>query len=228
MTKFLLPLLLASFSIASAQLVTVECSDGQAQFELADLRASKCLRIIQSEFMNPNSQVKNLFLKGIDTKSLGLFIKLSKLNDAKVFAFIDSLDPDAFRLIDYYAKYLRLYHELDSLFKYKYLKEYSLQDANRQIIDFVDSKYFAVKFVDGKWQQINLFGAYFGPQFASFTFPQNSITNDYRAFFALIDFYQTVMKKPLKITTDHLKFIFNSLDSAIQNQLIKKQLVMVP
>ena len=212
-------------------MITVECSNGNAEFALSDLRESKCLRITQSALSRDPLQITACSLPDIDTRSLALFIKLSKLDDSKIFTFIDSLKPDEFKVFDYYAKYLCVYHEFDALFKIKYLKEYGLQDANKDMRDFVDKRYFIFKIVNipesniSRWQNTNLFEHYCGSDFASFT---NSITNDGRAFFALIDFYQETMKKALPITTDHLKDVFNSLDPLIQDQLLKKQLVIVP
>ncbi len=239
MIRLFLPLLLASFSFANAQMVTVTCSDGQAQFEMADLRGSKCLRITQDTLINPMYQMNSQYettefsLTGIDTRSLNLFIKLSKLSDAKVFAFIDSLNPDEFRIFDYYAKYLRVYHEIDLLFKYKYVKEYSPQ-GNQAITDFVDSKYTTFQFIEGvgsdagKWKLVDLFEKYV-LEFAGFMkIPTGAAGNDTRAFFVLIDFYQRVIKKPLRLTTQHLKDVFNSFDLALQNELLKKQLVIIP
>ncbi len=93
-------------------------------------------------------QITACSLPDIDTRSLALFIKLSKLDDSKIFTFIDSLKPDEFKVFDYYAKYLCVYHEFDALFKIKYLKEYGLQDANKDMRDFVDKRYFIFKIVN--------------------------------------------------------------------------------
>jgi hypothetical protein len=222
---FLLLPLLFICSLANAGLVTVECSDGKAQFELTDLLESKCLRITQAE--------SNISLNGIDSRSLKLFIKLSKLNDDKIFAFIDSLNPDEFGVIDHYAKYLRCYHEFDALFKYKFLKEYSLVGSRKEMFDFVDNKFFQFKFIydaqDGisQWKQTTLFDIYCS-KILGFSNQEILAVPDYRAFFVLIDFYQQVMKKPLKLSTQHLKNIFCSFDPSIQRELLKKQLVIVP
>jgi hypothetical protein len=227
MFALLLPLLF-SFSLASAQPITVECSDGQIQIELADLRASKCLRITQDESISYNFLSK-CSLPDIDSRSLKLFLKLSKLGDDKIFAFIDSLTPEEFRLIDYNAKYLRYYHEIDALFKYKFLKEYSLAGSRLEMIEFVDRKFFQFTFMRDiqrdicKWQRTNLFEKYC----PGFRLSENEFCHDYRAFFVLIDFYQQVMKKPLVLTTQHLKNIFYNFDSVLQNELLKKQLVIV-
>lgn len=225
MLFLLLPLFLV-FSLAQAQFVTVECSDGQFQFECGDLQASKCLRI--TELLNNTYAFS---LPGIDSRSLKLFIKLSKLKDDKIFAFIDSLKPNEFRLIDYNAKYLRCYHELDALFKYKYLKEYSLAGASKDMFDFIDRNFFQFKFIQdargiSQWKYISLFDIYCS-QLNGFTIPENSCSHDYRAFFVLIDFYQQIMKKPLPLSTQYLKNIFYSFDLAIQKELLKKQLVIV-
>ena len=241
MFRFLIALLLAA-SLAHAQLITVECSDGQAQFEAADLKTSKCLRITQDttitrvlNYVPGNSALINdasLKLNQIDSRSLKLFIALSKLEDAKIFAFIDALSPDEFRLFDYHAKYLRVYHELDVLFKYKFLKEYSLNGASKEIGNFVYAKFFPFKFVTdaqkgtAQWQYSNLFNKYF-PELNMFQFSQSLIADDYRAFFVLIDFYQQTMQKPLKLSTSNLQNVFNSFDLVIQNGLLNKQLVVL-
>lgn len=221
MSRFLLPLLLASFSLAGAELVMVECSDGQAQFLLSDLLKSKCLRI-----------TKPFSLPGIDAKSLGLFIKLSKLNDAKIFAFIDSLSPDEFRVFDYYAKYLRVYHELDALFKYKCLKEYGIQNGDTALADFVTAKFAGIEFVEdensgiGTWQHRDLFAKYL-TELLVYSIITNPRVNEARAFFVLLDFYQQTIKKPMPINADYLKKVFASFDADIQNHLIQKNLVIV-
>lgn len=225
MFAFVLPLLFI-FSLANAELVTVECSDGKAQFERADLRASKCLRIIQSEAISNPPNFYVLQLPEIDCRSVKLFIKLSKLNDDKIFAFIDSLTPDEFRVFNYGAKYLRCYHEFDALFKYKFLKEYGLVGARKELFDFVDAKFFQFKFINSRWQKITLFDLYCS-QFSGQN-PENSCSEDGRAFFVLIDFYQQVIKKPLSLSTQHLKNVFYAQPAYVQQTLLNKKLVTLP
>lgn len=221
----LLPLLFA-VSLANAESITVHCSDGQAQFECADLQGSRCLKITQ-KLRKP---VTTLSLPGINAQTLTLFIAISKLADNKIFEFIDCLSPDEFRLFDFYAKYLYFYHELHALFKYKFLKEYSVKNAALEIGEFVDSKFNELRFVydpklsASRWKLINLFELY-GDQFLIL---QNHNDQDYGAFFVLVDFYQRTMKKPLKLTTQHLKNVFYSFDAVIQNELLNKKLVILP
>lgn len=131
---------------------------------------------------------------------------------------------------------MRVYHELDALFKYKFLKEYSVDIADNQMREFVNTRFRPFKFVDDKdqgtprWRYTTLYDEYLGPQFSQFQYalPEGWLSEDARAFFVLIDFYQEDMKKPLKLTTQHLKDVFYSFDPAVQNELLAQRLVIIP
>lgn len=215
----------------------IQCTDTTVEYD------SEALRVLKSDVFSaellkvaPRWNGRQYAWKGniiklpIDSKGFAFMLTLASKTDEQIFNFIDSLDDQTFRLISFYTQLLKE-RRISDLLKYKILKNTKL----RQLAELADSNIKA--FIAGKYgmdwnntlqRQETLFNKYIDSnknENYRYVSSENVKIDSIHALLVLIDFYQETLKKPLPLDTDHLKNLFYSQPSDIQQKLLNTNLI---
>ena len=223
-------LLLVCFSV-NADEANVEKT---AEVKKVEIAFSDCTEQIEENLLNSIKSNKThdqlvYDLKQIDSKTFRLLARLTLLDQAQLFSFLDSLNNDAFKLIFFWNRQVVASDNLGLILKIVFLK-------NKAFHKLVDEKEMSliiynlspllvrcdpemVKYYTNKEFYNKISDEYFATGF------DTDYVKDTQHILALVLFYDKTLQKPLPITTDYLKKLFGTLPKDLQTHLIETNLV---
>lgn len=233
MFKSTLALALLSFSLANARSISFVCSDTTVSYDIEALKKLEKWLIkslvagnvgwddVEGRNIEPHDGVR-LKVPYITSQGLALMIKLSEKSDEQAFAFINSLNDQAFKLLCIYANGMEE-RRIAELLGYKILLNPALATIAEvdqiRIDSFADNK--AWKLLD-ELMPYDYYNHQESQNKRKFLF---DMTIEGKYFVALVHFYKEKLKKPLIVNTDRLKQLYQAIPDELKKMLIDKNLI---